>query len=112
MRRVPLRPTAVAAAVVGARLARGRRRRPPLVPGAAPVAMISVVIPARDEERRLPACLAALADDPGVGEVVVVDDRSSDATAAVAARSGARVVGGAELPPGWGGKAWALEQGL
>jgi len=112
MDRPPLRPTAVAAAVVGARVARGRRRRPPLVPVGAPAALISVVIPARDEERRLPACLAGLAEDTDVGEVVVVDDRSSDATAAVAERSGARVVSGAELPPGWGGKAWALEQGL
>ena len=98
--------------VVAARLARGRRRRPPLRADGRPGVRISVVVPARDEERRLPACLAALAKDGDADEVVVVDDRSIDATAAVAARAGARVVSGAPLPDGWGGKAWALEQGL
>jgi dolichol-phosphate mannosyltransferase len=106
-------PVAVAGAVVAARLARGRRRRAPLAAGAPrPTAAVSVVVPARDEERRLPACLAALVRDPDVGETIVVDDRSSDATAAVAARAGATVVTGAPLPDGWAGKAWALEQGL
>jgi dolichol-phosphate mannosyltransferase len=106
-------PTAIAAAVVGARLARGRRRRPPLTAAHAPAAeRISVVVPARNEERRLPACLEALARDGDADEVIVVDDRSTDDTAAVAARAGARVVSGAPLPEGWGGKAWALEQGL
>jgi dolichol-phosphate mannosyltransferase len=106
--------TGVAAGVVIGRLARGRRRRAPLSAGAGarPAAPVSVVIPARDEERRLPACLAALAEDDARIEVIVVDDRSTDATAAVAARAGARVVNGAPLPDGWGGKAWALEQGL
>jgi dolichol-phosphate mannosyltransferase len=114
MRRVPMQPTALAALVTGARLSRGRRRRPSLARGDASRAAtaISVVVPARDEERRLPACLAALAQDADVTEVIVVDDRSTDATATVAAQAGARVVPGAPLPDGWGGKAWALEQGL
>jgi dolichol-phosphate mannosyltransferase len=110
-----LGPTGIAAAVVLARLARGRRRRPPLAAIAAdarPPSPVSVVVPARDEEERLPACLAALAADGTAAEVVVVDDDSSDDTAAVAATAGARVVRGAPLPDGWGGKAWALEQGL
>jgi dolichol-phosphate mannosyltransferase len=102
-----------AAAVVLARLARGRRRRPPLSPAvAAPAQTISVVIPARDEEARLAPCLAGLAADPDVHEVLVVDDQSTDATATVALKAGARVVSGAPLPPGWRGKAWALTQGL
>jgi dolichol-phosphate mannosyltransferase len=50
--------------------------------------------------------------DPDVDEVIVVDDRSSDGTAAVARSLGARVVVGAELPDGWVGKPWALQQGL
>ena len=44
--------------------------------------------------------------------MIVVDDRSSDGTAALARSLGARVVEGAELPPGWVGKPWALQQGL
>ena len=98
-----------ASAVVLARLARGRARLEPLRP-AAPKRRVSVVIPARDEEQRLRPCLEALRGEGA--EVVVVDDRSSDATAALARSLGARVVEGAELPPGWVGKPWALQQGL
>lgn len=96
------------------RLARGQNRRPPLAaPGpAARVPAISVVVPARNEERRLPGVLAPLAGAPGVIEVIVVDDCSTDRTAAVAREFGARVVDGAELPRGWVGKPWALQQGL
>ncbi|MEN0015650.1 MAG: glycosyltransferase, partial [Solirubrobacteraceae bacterium] len=73
---------------------------------------ISVVVPARDEERRLGGVLAPLRGAPGVVEVIVVDDRSTDRTAEVAAAWGARVVEGEELPEGWIGKPWALQQGL
>src|SRR4051812_42695669 len=106
---------ALAAAVVLVRLGRGRRRRAPLAPpppGTGPAGGASVVLPARDGEPRLEGCLRPLLDDPEVGEVVVVDDRSRDTTADVARRLGARVVAGAELPPGWVGKPWALQQGL
>jgi dolichol-phosphate mannosyltransferase len=105
---------AAAAGLVLRRLARGRRRRPPLQVerALAPGPGISVVVPARDEERRLPGCLAALSGDPDLLEVLVVDDESSDRTADVAESYGARVLRGDALPPGWAGKAWALEQGL
>jgi len=102
---------AAATAAVLARLARGRRRRPPLVPRRTDRS-VSVVVPARDEAARLPACLAGMAGDPDVGEVIVVDDRSADATAEVARAHGARVLTGTEPPPGWVGKPWALQQGL
>jgi dolichol-phosphate mannosyltransferase len=105
---------AAAAAVVLARFARGRRRRPPLTAGPAvpaPDAAISVVVPARDEATRLMPCLEGLRGDPDVAELLVVDDRSSDATAEVASAGGARVLPGAPLPAGWAGKAWALHQG-
>lgn len=53
-----------------------------------------VVVPARDEERDLPACLASLlvavANSPVPGQIVLVDDASLDATA---------IVGRAMLPP-------------
>ncbi|MEU7942068.1 glycosyltransferase [Microbispora bryophytorum] len=73
---------------------------------------ISVVIPARDEERRIGPCLRAVLADPAATEVIVVDDESSDGTARLAAASGATVVRGRPLPDGWVGKQWALHQGL
>jgi dolichol-phosphate mannosyltransferase len=107
---------AASAALVLARLARGRRRRPPLAAGEWPAPhrrpRISVVIPARDEAERIGPCLAGLAEDPDVDEILVVDDRSTDATAEVAAATGARVIDGLEPPEGWVGKPWALQQGL
>jgi dolichol-phosphate mannosyltransferase len=101
---------AAAGAVVLARLSRGRRRRPPLGP-ARTGRSVSVVIPARDEERRIAGCLAGLSGDPDVSEVIVVDDGSRDRTAEVAREHGATVLAGVERP-GWVGKPWALQQGL
>jgi dolichol-phosphate mannosyltransferase len=104
---------AAAAAVVAARLARGRRMRPPLQAGVlSPGTTVSAVIPARDEAARIGPCVIAARADPGVSEVIVVDDESTDGTSAVAARAGARVIAGRPLPPGWVGKQWALQQGL
>lgn len=86
--------------------------RPPLAAGATALpGTVSVVVPARDDERRLAGCLEPLRSEP-VDEVIVVDDESSDRTADVARACGAAVLRGAPLPPGWAGKAWALEQGL
>jgi 4,4'-diaponeurosporenoate glycosyltransferase len=77
----------------------------------AEAARLGVVIPARDEERALPAALAPLLDLP-VAEVVVVDDDSADATATVARTAGARVLPAGSPPPGWTGKAWACHVGV
>lgn len=96
------------------RLTRGAHRRSPLAPDPDRVlaGTVSVVIPARDEAERIGPALAALAGDPQVDEVVVVDDCSRDDTAEVATVAGARVVRGRSLPDGWVGKPWALHQGL
>ena len=102
-----------AGAAALARVGRGATRAPALAPVLGePERTISVVVPARDEERRIGPLLEALARDPQVHEVVVVDDGSTDGTAALASGSGARVVQGEPLPPGWVGKPWALQQGL
>lgn len=69
---------------------------------ALPRAPIAVVIPARSEAGRLPALLADLAAAPElIAERVVVDGASPDATPAVAALAGARVV---HAQPGRGGQ--------
>ena len=51
-----------------------------------------VVIPAKDEAARIAATIRGVRRIPGVGEIVVVDDGSSDATARIAAGAGAEVV--------------------
>lgn len=77
---------------------------------------VSVLVPARDEAARLPGTLPAVLAQ-GSGEVLVLDDGSSDGTAELAQdvidRSGhpqARVLTGAALPSGWTGKTWACHQ--
>jgi len=77
--------------------------------------LVSVVVPARGEERGVRAAVASLAaQEYGSLEVIVVDDESSDATA-VEARAAAtdrvRVLEGRPVPPGWVGKSWACHQG-
>lgn len=68
----------------------------------------SVVIPARDEEARLPHLLESLrAQTVMPVEVLVVDDASSDRTAKLAREAGCRVISAGEKPKGWLGKTWA-----
>jgi hopene-associated glycosyltransferase HpnB len=75
---------------------------------------VAVLIPARDEAETIGTVVAALRaqDYPGGFHVMVVDDRSTDGTGALAAAAGARVVTGSARPPGWSGKLNALRQGL
>jgi len=54
-----------------------------------PLDTVTVIIPALDEEESLPLVLNDL---PDVGQVIVVDNGSQDATADVASRQGATVV--------------------
>ena len=77
---------------------------------------VCILIPARNERAMLPRTLPALLaqDYPGEWRVLVVDDRSTDGSAeAVASLGGARLslLRGADLPAGWAGKVWALQQG-
>jgi hypothetical protein len=84
--------------------------------GIAPPA-VAVLIPARDEEAAIEAAVSAALGSRGVDvEVLVLDDRSEDATAeivqAMARRDDrVRLIRGPELPPGWCGKqhaCWVL----
>lgn len=73
---------------------------------------LSIVIPARNEGCNLPRLLRTIASStPQPVEVLVVDDGSTDNTAAVASACGATVLPSAPLPPGWNGKTWACSQG-
>ncbi len=73
---------------------------------------ISIIIPARNEERNLPILLGSLQESKAQpDEVIVVDDASQDLTAAVARSFDAKVVSSEELPAGWTGKTWACQQG-
>jgi glycosyltransferase involved in cell wall biosynthesis len=75
--------------------------------------LVSVLIPARNEEANLAACLeSALRQGETVGEALVYDDHSTDATprilAEYAARDGrVRAAPRRPLPSGWGGKNFA-----
>jgi len=95
---------------------------------------VVAVVPARNEAGLLPTTLPALLgqDYPGPLSVILVDDGSTDGTAAVAARLGRgsgrtlRVVPGTPTPESpepespepseaagrWAGKVWAMAQGL
>jgi len=64
------------------------------------VPRVSVIIPVHNGSTTIGRCLAALAQTPaGLAEVIVVDDRSTDATWSIAASHGARVL---PSPPGRG----------
>lgn len=88
-------------------------RPPPDAPGSGRGPAVSVLIPARDEEAVIGESVSAALASRGVEvEVLVLDDRSEDATARIVreiARRDARVrlVPGEGPPPGWCGKQYA-----
>lgn len=77
---------------------------------------VSVLIPARNEEANLPACLdAVLAQGAVVQELLVYDDHSTDRTLAIiqayaAQHSQLKLVPASALPVGWCGKNYACAQ--
>lgn len=89
------------------------RLRPcPAVSMPRPSPLVSVVIPARNEEHNLPTLLRSLASQPvKLHETFVVDDGSTDRTVDLARQFGATVIPSEPLPDGWRGKTWACHQG-
>ncbi len=77
---------------------------------------LSILIPARNEERNLPGCLeAAMRQDETVAEILVYDDHSTDATARIileyAQRDNrVRLIHPTALAEGWCGKNFACAQ--
>jgi len=83
---------------------------------------VAAVVPARNEADCIADSIGSLLDQdyPGTFSVILVDDQSSDGTAAIALRSAKErgasdrltIVYGQALPAGWMGKTWAQQQGL
>ena len=78
--------------------------------------LISVCVPARNEERNIRACVEAiLAQDYPNFEIIVLDDRSTDRTSEILRQLAAqsdqlKIFYGADLPREWAGKPHALFQ--
>ncbi|BAT51404.1 Glycosyl transferase, family 2 [Nostoc sp. NIES-3756] len=83
---------------------------------------ICAVVPARNEADVIPMSLRSLLlqDYPGDFHIFLVDDQSTDGTAAFAEgvahavdkAQQLHIVSGESLPLGWSGKLWAMEQGI
>ena len=99
-------------------LVRLARRRPAIAEyrgGSTP--LLSIVIPARNESLNIERVTRSVLGSayPSL-ELIVVDDRSTDDTAAIVERLSRedgrlRLLRGAERPEGWYGKPWACVQG-
>nr|WP_280157488.1 glycosyltransferase family 2 protein [Priestia aryabhattai]MDH3126094.1 glycosyltransferase family 2 protein [Priestia aryabhattai]MDH3133684.1 glycosyltransferase family 2 protein [Priestia aryabhattai] len=72
---------------------------------------LSIIIPARNEEKNLTFLLQSLQLQNADFEVIVVDDNSTDHTERVAKAFGVKVVHPGTLPAGWLGKSWACWNG-
>lgn len=84
--------------------------------GEADVPLVSVLIPARNEERCIERCVRSLAtqDYPNI-EILVLDDQSHDRTPEIVTtiareHPSVRLLQGSPLPNGWVGKPWACQQ--
>jgi hopene-associated glycosyltransferase HpnB len=83
---------------------------------------VVAVVPARNEAETIERLVTGLVQQDYQGElsVVVVDDHSEDTTAYIAERAAVEngagqrvnVVSASELPEGWTGKLWALNEGV
>jgi hypothetical protein len=89
------------------------RLTPRLAPGPAAEGSVTVIVPARDEERDVERTLRGVrASAHADVQVVAVDDESTDGTRAAMRRvEGVEVPAGTPPPGGWLGKPWACAQG-
>ena len=83
---------------------------------------VIAIVPARNEAATIVRAVTSLLGQkyPGEFEIIAVDDQSDDGTAALARKAAeeagwaARITvhAASELPPGWTGKLWALNEGI
>jgi hypothetical protein len=81
-----------------------------------PPASVSAIVPARNEEATIAASVKSLAAQPEIAEILVINDQSTDGTAAELARLSSvhpqlRVLETKALPSGWVGKNYAVSVG-
>lgn len=94
--------------------------------GVSPLPFVSILVPARNEEENIRACLTSLlqqdypANDNPPYEIIVIDDRSTDRTPQILTEfsqvtppraSLLKTIRLSELPSGWTGKTHALHEG-
>jgi len=73
---------------------------------------ISIIIPARNEEKNLNILFNSLnSQSIKVKEVILVDDSSTDRTPEIGRKHNAKVISLKSLPKGWTGKSWACYNG-
>jgi hopene-associated glycosyltransferase HpnB len=81
-----------------------------------PAPRVAAIVPARNEIDVISPAIQSLLnqDFAGTLQVYVVDDHSTDGTAAIASKYGdaVTVISSPDLPSGWTGKMWALAQGV
>ncbi|HOP11626.1 MAG TPA: glycosyltransferase family 2 protein [Oscillospiraceae bacterium] len=87
-------------------------RLPKAKPEAERFPLLSVIIPARNEEKNLPLLLSDLgAQTLAPLEIICVDDASTDSTAQIALDFDIKLISLREKPAGWTGKTWACQNG-
>jgi glycosyltransferase involved in cell wall biosynthesis len=73
------------------------------------IGSVSAVVPARNEEAVIAACVESLAVQREIAEILVIDDQSSDHTAEIVRAlslkyPNVKLIEATDLPPGWVGK--------
>jgi glycosyltransferase involved in cell wall biosynthesis len=79
--------------------------------------LVTALVPARNEEFAIAACIQSLAVQPEIGQILVIDDQSSDATARIVQDLMQKIpqlqlLQAGDLPEGWVGKNHALWTGV
>jgi cellulose synthase/poly-beta-1,6-N-acetylglucosamine synthase-like glycosyltransferase len=77
---------------------------------------VTAIVPARNEEASIAACIASLAAQPEIAEIIAINDQSSDRTSDILRElaksiSQLRVIDATAPPSGWVGKNHAVSLG-